>query len=625
MLRRLAAGMSVGVLLALLASALTTGATRASSQVCTGWTSETAPPPALRVLRTWGPASGVVQVVPFRAYVEDVLSLEFGWNVPRAALHAGAIAVKQYAWYYAAHWRGRSAGGQCYDVVDNTSDQLYRPERAQPRQQHLAAVAATWPISIRKAGRFFATGYRDGSDVECGVNADGWRLYQHSAYRCASDGLTAESILRRYYEPGLEIVDPGSGDISGDQLGDVAVLMPSPGLALAGIRSLFEGWGWRIDGSVLSGTLVARIYESAAVPAATPAPSPELPPWAATPAPFAAATPGPSGATPSPLPDTPIPPITLPIDPASVVDESLADVTGDHLADLVVLQRDEQGILFISVAVAASGAGFMPPLTWWTSADSEFHLPDGAYLRLVTGDFDGGGTDDVGLVAGIEGPPPAPDGTPTDVLVPGSARFYVLRSTGAGLDAPETSWGPATLNLASVTALGADVTGDGKADLVLQGRFAPDAIGQARPGMRVLVAESGIGDGLGKPFPWYETADVSTTASQTVAADLDRDGRTDLVVGQPYGVSGTRFLGLMSSGGAFSVQTLWSAATGYAWGSVKMASADVNGDGRGDVVVLYNMGRSGTRLHVFLSTGTALRPTSRMTDPTLVWNSARPL
>jgi hypothetical protein len=39
------------------------------------------------------------------------------------------VAVKQYGWYRAMSWRGKTApDGNCYDVVDSTLDQLYEPE-----------------------------------------------------------------------------------------------------------------------------------------------------------------------------------------------------------------------------------------------------------------------------------------------------------------------------------------------------------------------------------------------------------------------------------------------------------------------------------------------------------------
>ena len=65
---------------------------------CTGWASTVTPPPHINVLRT---ALGRVETVPFRRYVEVVMAGEWGPQNAREALRAGAVAVKQYAWYYA--------------------------------------------------------------------------------------------------------------------------------------------------------------------------------------------------------------------------------------------------------------------------------------------------------------------------------------------------------------------------------------------------------------------------------------------------------------------------------------------------------------------------------------------
>ena len=97
-----------------------------------GLDQRTEPPQTIRVLRTTGPAPGTVQTVDFRSYVEDVLSHEYGASSPPAALRVGAILVKQYAWYHAMRWRGKSASGGCYDVVDTWRDQVFRPSAAPP-------------------------------------------------------------------------------------------------------------------------------------------------------------------------------------------------------------------------------------------------------------------------------------------------------------------------------------------------------------------------------------------------------------------------------------------------------------------------------------------------------------
>src|ERR1035437_1983107 len=171
--------------------------------VCTGWSSTTAPPPAIRVLRS---ATGVVQSVDFETYVKVVMPAEWPSTWPMESLRAGAVAIKQYAWYYAIHYRGGTGTGGCYDVADNTNDQVYKPETYTPAASHIQAVESTWSESITKNGSFIPTGYQSGSDVACGADADGSHLYQHSARHCALDGRLGEEILHVYFDPGMAIL-----------------------------------------------------------------------------------------------------------------------------------------------------------------------------------------------------------------------------------------------------------------------------------------------------------------------------------------------------------------------------------------------------------------------------------
>ncbi len=178
-------------------------AARAAS-VCTGWTSSRVPPSTIRVLRT---ATGKVQVVDFKTYVQVVMRAEWpiGWQA--AALQTGAMAVKQFGWYYTMHWRGGTATGGCYDVRDDNSDQIYDPSRA-VRPDEVAAIDATWTMSATKSGSFILMGYRSGSSVACGADADGYHLYQHSSRACAAAGMTVDQILHVYFDPGLAIWEP---------------------------------------------------------------------------------------------------------------------------------------------------------------------------------------------------------------------------------------------------------------------------------------------------------------------------------------------------------------------------------------------------------------------------------
>jgi hypothetical protein len=167
---------------------------------CIGWSSATTPPPTIRVLRS----GGVVQLVDFKTYVKVVMPAEWPSTWPQEVFRAGAVTIKQYAWYYAMHPRGGTVSTPCYDVSDGSNDQVYVPTRTQYVNQ-IQAVESTWPETITKNGAFVFTSYRPGNDGTCGQDADGYHLFQHTARTCAYDGKTGEQILDIYYGPGLVI------------------------------------------------------------------------------------------------------------------------------------------------------------------------------------------------------------------------------------------------------------------------------------------------------------------------------------------------------------------------------------------------------------------------------------
>lgn len=174
---------------------------------CPAWPTSFTPPPEIRVLRV---ASGSVEIVPFRAYVEKVTAWEWPSSYPAEALKAGAIAVKQYAWFHAMRPRAAyvTPGGECYHVRDDANDQVYDPART-PQPSHLVAVEATWATTLRKDGLFFLTGYGPGTSDTCGadLSATRTRLAQRGVRACAAAGMPLPDILRTYLDPGLAIAN----------------------------------------------------------------------------------------------------------------------------------------------------------------------------------------------------------------------------------------------------------------------------------------------------------------------------------------------------------------------------------------------------------------------------------
>ena len=375
-----------------------------AATACTNWSSTYTPPTTVRVLRTYGPASGKVQVVPFRAYVENVMAWEWPETYPTQALRAGAVAVKQYAWYYARVWRGgKVASGACYDVKDTSADQIYRPETRSAGPRQAAAVAATWNLSIRrlrngKPGRFILTGYVPGSIKACGAEKNGFRLYQKGAKACAKDGKTFEQIARVYYGSTLELTDPGRHNIAGSTRGDVGAAEPAAdGVDVHVLTSNGSGFD-------------------------------------APPAPDAQAT-----------------------SDAATLGRVSADIDGDGDDELISLVNDGPTSQHIEIRQPA-GYGYSQPVAGlgWDSDDAGVAFAserDGAPgIQLVAADFDADYDDDLALiVAGDE---------------PGVGSVHLLISYKTYLR-PIVQTFAGVLDAQASEAFAGDVTGDNRADIVL--------------------------------------------------------------------------------------------------------------------------------------------------------------
>ena len=212
-------------------------ATPAEAACGTSWDSRSVPPERIRVGLV---GRDKVEVVDFKRYVAVVMAKEWPSYLPRAAREAGATAVKQYAWYYALEGNHRSgyvtSDGDCYDVKNTTVDQLYMPTRSQVDDRIREAVNATWGLSLRKNGQFFLTGYRTGDNVNCGRDADGWRLYAKSVIDCARKDMARRDIQEVYYAPNISF---HWADEDSDPVGDgVQPTVHAPKLTLASDTTL---------------------------------------------------------------------------------------------------------------------------------------------------------------------------------------------------------------------------------------------------------------------------------------------------------------------------------------------------------------------------------------------------
>lgn len=544
------------------------GPTLAGS-TCTGWTNTLVPPTTIRVYRS---ALGRTVTVPFRSYVETVMASEWGASNPPAALQAGALAIKQYGWYYARVWRGgRDSAGRCFDVRDSSSDQVYRPSK-RPAAAHLAAVAATWPLSVRRSDTFFLTGYRSGPGT-CGAASLNGRLYQRQATDCARLGETAEQILRRFYGT-IEWVWPGVNDMTGDGRGDVATVHAAA------------------DGSVTAGLLTTDKAALATASVNTATVLDVIPP------------------------------------DATLLGRVAADVDGDGRRDLVSLVRGPDGVAVLRVMLA-TGTGFAPAGTWWSSA-REPQPFDTTTLRLVAGDFDADRRADAALIRLTRGDAPR-----TDVLVAtsngrsfGPARVALSvaedLSTSRFLVGDTTGDGRADLViLRPISPQVVPPPTDGS---------APSANPPAPTGTAVQVAVMSARMKLGAPSTWLQ-APVPPDALKAVVGDATRDGRDDLIVAEQQ-ADGSALLAVYRSFANSRMSRVAYPATPslpLAFDAIRLAAADFTGDGMADLLVFRNLGQSadgtpqGVEIQRYSTTPNGFTRDAWGTDPTLDWATFDPL
>ncbi|HVQ22913.1 MAG TPA: VCBS repeat-containing protein, partial [Candidatus Saccharimonadia bacterium] len=281
-------------------------------------------------------------------------------------------------------------------------------------------------------------------------------------------------------------------------------------------------------------------------------------------------------------------PDSQPTDDSTTLARISADLDGDGFDELISLIADGPTSQHLEVR-KPNGLTYGPVddgLAWdsVTAGVTFASERDGAPgIQLVAGDFDNDYDDDLALV--VTGEEPA---SGSIVLLRSSkTSFQPLVETYAGVFDPGTS-----------RAFAGDVTGDGRADIVLE---TPGTDGLS---FRVL-ATTKTDWLLADPVTWYTAAGLTMDATRSILADVDRDGRDDIVLALASGTK-TIYRGLRSTGSAFSASDLYSSSIGVS--RIKLATSDVDHDGRGDMVVFARLadGSPGTRIYVYRSKGTSL-------------------
>ncbi len=563
---------------------------------CTGWTDEFHPPTTVRVRRTSGPNAGHVETVPFWDYVGTVLRTEYSSGATKGVLwmRIGALSVKEYAWYYAMHWRGGkvtttnedgSTTVECFDLKDGTADQIYHPQKLVngewvptnvPTANNLAGMRDTWAMSLRKwqqdklKSRLFLTGYRSGKQKPCGTDSTGSKIFQKSLRDCGAKNMTFEETLRRYYEPNALIVDPRKHDILDDNdvnnlptyYGDLGVLTPGAS----------SSTNWRVYAGTDSGFA-----------------DPDTGNFAG-------------------------------LDSSKIAGQGIGDLNGDVRKDLVVVTTGATNKLRVALA---NGSGY--------DALSSQDLPGSVPTdQIFVADFDGDLIGDVGFLRS----------TPVAPLPGDPATLVVMKGKTDGTFGAPVDWWRGALDLTTQQAQVADVNGDGKADLVMR-----DATGSAfsvAPSFPSCVDLSGYaftywgactnvpGPGLDVAAQWFQNTNWLAASSKWTLTDYNRDGRADLVAlvnnNSAVDVFGAT---AMVAGGSFGNQNKMVTLNSLSVNEVVPVGIDINPDGLGDLALLKKNGSNTTLqwLKAVQGAGWAsvnFSATNGYNDGNVAWATVRP-
>ncbi|HEV2377843.1 MAG TPA: carboxypeptidase regulatory-like domain-containing protein, partial [Streptosporangiaceae bacterium] len=173
-----------------------------------GWTSQTKEPPTIRVYLT-GP--GTVITYDYSFYEKHVLPNEWIASWLPASLEAGAVAVRDYAWFFVVNGSKGTASGYnpcAFDVDDTTAYQRFIPG-APTYTSTDSAVDTTADYLFTHNSKIPETSFNAGP-ATCGGGEPADTMSQNGSQVCAQGGDSFGKILGIYYQ-GFTLTHPGGG------------------------------------------------------------------------------------------------------------------------------------------------------------------------------------------------------------------------------------------------------------------------------------------------------------------------------------------------------------------------------------------------------------------------------
>ncbi|MEU6055817.1 FG-GAP-like repeat-containing protein [Streptomyces xanthochromogenes] len=293
------------------------------------------------------------------------------------------------------------------------------------------------------------------------------------------------------------------------------------------------------------------------------------------------------------------------------------DYNGDGKDDVAALYNygEVEGRGRVALWVFTSdGKTLTAPRTWWDSQDGAWNWNA---VQLTSGDYNGDGKDDVGILYnyGQTG-----DGR-------NQTGLWTFTSTGSGFKEPAKVWdsGSGSWNWDRSKLTSGDYNGDGKADIGVLYNYGQTGDGRNQTG---LFSFAGTGSGFKEPAKVWDSGSGSWNwdRSKVTSADFNGDGKLDVAVlyndGQDS--NGRNHTGLWFAGGATGLGTpkkVWDSGNdSWNWNASKLTAGDYNGDGKADIGILYNYGQTGdgrNQTGLWTMNGT----TDGVSAPQKVWDS----